>query len=266
MDEVVASASTAARVVTTYGTREGVLTLTLSSNCNRNALSRALLAELLAALEEADRDSSVKVVVIAADGPSFCSGADLAEAGSASMRGIVQGIVDVQRLMVSLSKPVVARVHGSVRAGGIGLVASADVAIGTKDSTYAFTEVRLGLAAAAISIPVLPRMTDRAAADYFLSGRLFDGATAAQLGLLTRAVDERILDEAVGETVSELLRGSAQGLRATKALLTAPLRARFDELAEEMVDLSSDLFDSPEGRRQMTAVMAGARPSKGVSR
>jgi enoyl-CoA hydratase/methylglutaconyl-CoA hydratase len=253
-------------VVTTCGPRKGVLTLTLSSVHNRNALSRPLLAALFAGLEEAERDDSIKVVVIRADGPSFCSGADLVEAASGSMGGIVQGILDVQLLMVTLSKPVVARVHGSVRAGGIGLVASADVAIGTSDSTYALTEVRLGLAAAVISIPVLPRLTDRAAADYFLSGRLFDGATAAQLGLLTRAVDERSLDATVDEAVSELLRGSPQGLRATKALLTAQLRQRFGALSQEMVDLSADLFDSPEARERLAAVMAGNRPSTSVSR
>lgn len=237
----------------------GVATLTLNSVANRNALSRELLDELLGLLEKAEGDDGIRVVVLRANGPSFCSGADLKAARSGSMSPIVRGIVEVQRRIVTMGKPLVARVHGSVRAGGLGVVAAADIAVGSLESSYAFTEVRLGLAAAAISLTVLPRLTDRAASDYFLTGRVFDGAAAERMGLLTRAVPEAELDAAVDSVVGDLLQGSPQGLRATKTLLNAPLRGRLDEFGQEMIDLSAELFASPEARRAMEAVLSRGR-------
>lgn len=249
-------------VLAGWDRERGVASVTLNSAANRNALSRGLLEELLGLLDQAEEDAAIRAVVLRANGPAFCSGADLAAARSGSMTPIVRGIVAVQRRIVSLGKPVVARVHGAVRAGGLGLVAAADVAVGSLESSYAFTEVRLGLAAAAISLTVLPRLSDRAAAEYFLTGRTFDGAEAARIGLLTRAVPEAELDAAVEAVTGELLRGSPQGLRATKALLTAPLRRRLDELGEEMIDLSAELFASPQACQAMEAVLAKGRASR----
>src|SRR3546814_10752649 len=100
-------------------------------------------------------------------------------------------LVDLQRRIATLDKPVVTRLHGNVRAGGIGIVAASDIAISAADATYAFTEVRLGLTTAAITLSVLPRMTDRSAAQTFLTGEVFDGTTAAGMGLVTTAVPER---------------------------------------------------------------------------
>lgn len=249
-------------VLPEWDRERGVATLTLNSVANRNALSRGLLDGLLDLLGQAEDDAAVRVVVLRANGPAFCSGADLTAARSGSMTPIVRGIVQVQQRIVTLGKPVVARVHGAVRAGGLGLVAAADIAVGARESTYAFTEVRLGLAAAAISLTVLPRLGERAAADYFLTGRVFDGATAARIGLLTRAVPQAELDAAVDAVVGELLQGSAQGLRATKALLTAGLRRRVEELGPQMIDLSAELFASDEARRAMEVLLARGRPAR----
>ncbi|MER6170574.1 enoyl-CoA hydratase-related protein [Streptosporangium sp. NPDC001681] len=99
----------------------GVAVLTLDSVANRNALSRPLLDQLTALLRRAAADDAVRVVVLRANGPSFCSGADLAAVRSGAMTPIVEGVVEVQRLVVTMPKPVVARVHGTVRAGGLGL-------------------------------------------------------------------------------------------------------------------------------------------------
>ncbi|MGI5159241.1 enoyl-CoA hydratase-related protein [Microbispora sp. CA-102843] len=247
------------RVLSGWDRDRGVATLTLNSIANRNALSFGLLDELLRLLEQAEDDDSIRVVVLRANGPSFCSGADLAAARSGSMAPIVRGIVEVQRRIVTMSKPVVARVHGSVRAGGLGVVAAADIAVGSTESSYALTEVRLGLAAASISLTVLPRLTDRAASYYLLSGRAFDGAAAERMGLLTCAVPEAELDAAVESVVSDVLKGNPQGLRETKTLLTAPLRRRLDELGQDMIDLSAELFASPEARRAIEAVLSRGR-------
>src|SRR4051794_17389857 len=141
----------------------GVATLTLDSPHNRNALSRQLVTELFEGLERAAADPAVKVVLIRAEGRVFCSGADLSEASTEGMELGARRIVDLQRLIVSMDKPVVVRAYGAVRAGGIGIVAAADIAIASDDATFALTEVKLGLAAAIISLTVHHRMNPRAA-------------------------------------------------------------------------------------------------------
>jgi len=238
-----------------YGVAEQVATITFDSQHNRNALSRQLVGELFAHLETAEADGDVKVVVIRADGRTFCSGADLSEAGEDGMEKAAGVLVDLQRRLASLSKPVVARVHGNVRAGGIGIVAACDIAISADDATYAFTEVRLGLTPAAISLSVLPRMTDRSAALTFLTGEVFDGTTAAQMGLVTKAVPESEIDFEVQRVCAALVKGNPQGLRETKQLIGAPLVKRIDELGGELAKLSARLFGSDEAKTAMTAFL-----------
>ena len=174
-----------------YDVADQVATITLDSPHNRNALSRQLVTELFARLEAADADDDVKVVVIRAEGKVFCSGADLSEASADGMEEGARAMVAMQRQIVALSKPVVTRLHGAVRAGGIGIVAASDIAIAADDTTFALTEVKLGLAPAVISLTVLPRLTSRAAALTCLTGEVFDGAEAAEMGLVTRAVARR---------------------------------------------------------------------------
>ena len=135
-----------------YSVSDAVATITLDSPRNRNALSRQLVGELGERLERADSDEQVSVVVLRAEGRVFCSGADLSEASAGSMEEGAAAIVALQRRIVTLAKPVVVRLHGAVRAGGIGIVAAADIAISAEDTTYALTEVKLGLTPAVISM------------------------------------------------------------------------------------------------------------------
>jgi methylglutaconyl-CoA hydratase len=233
-----------------------VATLTLDSQHNRNALSRQLVAELLERFDRAETDHHVKVVVLRAEGRTFCSGADLSEASDEGMEQAAGVLVDLQRRIATLPQPVVARVHGNVRAGGIGIVAAADIAISATDATYAFTEVRLGLTPAAISLTVLPRMTDRAAALTFLTGEVFDGTAAAGMGLVTRAVPEEELDAELEKVCAALVKGNPQGLRETKQLLGRPLVERMDRHGPDLAKLSARLFGSQEARSAMLAFLS----------
>src|SRR5699024_10589965 len=147
-----------------YAVENGIATLSFDSPHNRNALSKQLVSEFHERLARAAAEDAVKVVVVRAEGRTFCSGADLSEASDEGMEQAAGVIVELQRALVSHPKPVVTRVHGAVRAGGIGIVAASDIAISAEDATYAFTEVKLALTPAAISLTVLPRMTDRSAA------------------------------------------------------------------------------------------------------
>jgi enoyl-CoA hydratase/methylglutaconyl-CoA hydratase len=237
-----------------YAVEGGVGTITLDSAHNRNALSRQLVGELFERLEAAAGDESRVVVLRSAD-RVFCSGADLSEAAEGGMEEGARALVEMQRRIVTHPKPVVTRLAGPVRAGGLGIVAASDVAICADDVTFAFTESRLGLAPAVISLTVLPRLTSRAAADTFLTGRTFDAAEAAAMGLVTRAVPAADLDTEVDRVVADLLEAHPQGLRETKALIGRDLVARIDAQAEEMAATSARLFGSEGAREAMTAFL-----------
>jgi methylglutaconyl-CoA hydratase len=246
-------------------TVRGVATLTLDSPHNRNALSTALMRRLREALAAAVADDAVRVIVLDHAGPVFCSGIDLAEAAAASA-GTAGGdpAASLPGLLADVwecPKPVVARVAGPARAGGLGLVAAADVAICAEPATFAFTEVRLGVVPAVISAVVLPRLAPRAAARLFLTGEVFDGPAAARAGLVTAAVPAGELDAAVTAVCAELVRAGPGAHAGTKALLrrfAAPdLRTDLAALAE----LSVGYFRSAEAREGMAAFRERRDPS-----
>ena len=230
-------------------------TITLDSQHNRNALSRQLVAELFAALEAAEADADVRVVLSPPAGPVFCSGADLAEATAEGMEDGARRIVALQRLIATMDKPVVARVHGAGprrRHRDRGRLRHRHRA---DDATFALTEVKLGLAAAIISLTVHARMNPRAAALTTLGGEVFSGADAAAYGLVTEAVPADALDARVAEVCAQLATGAPQGLRESKAILNRDLVARIDAHGEEMAALSARLFASDEAREAMTAFL-----------
>jgi enoyl-CoA hydratase/carnithine racemase len=239
-----------------YAVADAVATITLDSQPNRNALSRRLVTELFAHLEAAEADDAVRVVLIRAEGRVFCSGADLGEASAEGMEVGARRIVDLQRLVVTMSKPVVTRVHGAVRAGGIGIVAASDIAIAADEATFALTEVKLGLAAAIISLTVHHRMNPRAAALTTLGGEVFGGREAAAYGLVTTAVPGDDLDAEVARVCASLATGAPQGLRESKRILNRDLVARIDAQGEELAALSARLFASDEAREAMAAFLS----------
>ena len=235
---------------------DAVATITFDSQHNRNALSRQLVTELFGHLQAAEADDSVRVVLIRAEGKVFCSGADLAEASSEGMEVGARRIVELQRLIAAMDKPVVTRLHGAVRAGGIGIVAASDIAVAAEDATFALTEVKLGLAAAIISLTVHHRMNPRAAALTTLGGEVFTGRDAAAYGLVTLAVPADELDAEVARVCASLATGAPQGLRESKRILNRDLIARIDAHGEEMATLSARLFASDEARAAMTAFLS----------
>ena len=228
--------------------------LTMTSDHNRNALSSRLVAELLGAFERAASDR-VNAVVLQAEGKAFCSGADLAEAMRDGMEVAAVELTRLIRVILAHPLPVVARVHGPVRAGGLGIIAACDVVIAADDVTYAFTEARLGLTPAVISVSVLPRMTPRCASLTFLAGGPFDGRFAVDSGLITLAVPRKELDEAVTDVLQGLLSAERQGLEETKFLLNRDVIARLDSAREDVVHTSARLFASSVARVHMRAFL-----------
>lgn len=238
-----------------YAVEDGVGTITLDSPHNRNALSRQLVNELFQRLDEAAADDEVRVVVMRSADRVFCSGADLSEAASGSMTEGAGALVELQRVILTHPKPIVTRLGGPVRAGGLGIVASSDLVICGDDVTFALTESRLALAPAVISLTLIPRLTSRAAYDTFLSGRAFDAAEAAAMGLVTRSVPAAELDAAVEAACADLLKAHPQGLRETKKVLSRGVLEYLEANAEDMIALSARLFSSDEARDAMLAFL-----------
>lgn len=231
----------------------GVAVLTLDSPHNRNALSARLVTELSEALRDAAADPGVRAVLLTHTGGTFCAGADLREAG-AGLDGPSR-LVGLLRAIVESPKPVVAVVRGHARGGGVGLVAACDLAVAGPEATFAFTEVRLGLAPAVISLPVLARLDPRAATRYFLTGERFGPEEAVRIGLVTAAEEE------LEQVLAGLRAGSPQGLAESKALTTGPLLTAFATRGEEVAEISARLLTSPEAAEGVRAFLERRDPS-----
>lgn len=221
-----------------------IAVLTLNSPANRNALSRALVAQLHEHLEAASADESLHGVVIRSEHPVFCAGADLKEAQSVDMVEAARRVIALERAIAACAVPVVVRLDGPVRAGGIGLVASADVVVCSRDVTFALTEVRLGLAAAIISIPLKARVEARALADWSLTAREFSAEQAREGGLVTLICPGERVDQRIEMVLDDLRAAVRQGLVAAKQILVAELLEAFDRDGEQMAQVSGRLFHS----------------------
>ncbi|MDT4911102.1 MAG: enoyl-CoA hydratase [Pseudonocardiales bacterium] len=243
-----------------YAVERAIATVTLDSPANRNALSTQLVSELTAHLSTAAADDAVRAVVLTHTGTVFCAGADLKEqASEGGPEAGTRRMLALLRTIVELPKPVVARVDGAVRAGGLGIVGACDIALASEQASFAFTEVRLGLAPAIISLTTLGRMTERAASRYYLTGETFRASAAATSGLITAAVDD--LDAELA-TITDALRScSPQGLAETKPLTTRGARAAFADRADEVQEQSARLFGSEEAREGMLAFLQ-KRPAR----
>ncbi len=242
-----------------YGVDGGVAVATLDSPTNRNALSSQLVSELTAHLETAAGDSGVRAVVLTHAGTVFCAGADLKEqAGEGGPAAGTKRMLGLLRAIVELPKPVIARVDGAVRAGGLGVVGACDIAIASRAASFAFTEVRLGLAPAIISLTTLGRMSERAAARFYLTGETFGADAAAACGLITTAAND--LDAELAGVTDSLRACSPQGLAETKPLTNAGVRTEFAGRAEQVQAQSQRLFGSEEAREGMTAFLEKRAP------
>ncbi|MFF0111263.1 enoyl-CoA hydratase family protein [Streptomyces prasinus] len=230
----------------------GIETLSLDAPERRNALSAALVAELAGALTDAGRDDGVRAVVLTHTGNTFSAGADLRDPPAP------EALTGLLRQLVALPKPVVARVTGHVRAGGLGLLGACDIAAASDTATFAFTEVRIGVAPAVISLPLLPRADPRALARHYLTGERFDAAEAVRTGLLTAHGED--VDAVLAPVLDGLRRAAPEALAETKRLLTARVLETFDRDAAGLTALSARLFSSATAREGMTAFLERRDP------
>jgi methylglutaconyl-CoA hydratase len=244
----------------------GVARLTLARPEKHNALSAEMIDDLTEAAYDLGRNASVRVVVLAGEGASFCAGGDLGWMRAQFEATRAGRIVEARRLAMlfralnELPKPLIARVHGNAFGGGIGILSVCDMAIAAATARFGLTEVRLGIIPATISPYVIARIGEAKARPLFLSGKIIDAWQAHAAGLLSRVVPEDALDEAIESEVRHLLAASPQAAARAKALARSLGMPITDELIDRVIEQLVDTWETEEAREGLAAFFERREP------
>ena len=242
-------------------TERGVMTVTLVDVENRNALGAGLLTGLHDAIVAANADESVRAVVVTNEGNTFCAGANLKErsgisgSGASGSGAVSIGFDQLLHAIQTSPTPIIGRIAGHVVGGGNGLASALDISIAAEDVKFGFTEVRLGVVPAIISVVCLPKMRRGEAMEAFLRGHRFPASRAAELGLINRAVPAAELDAAVEEVLADLRKGGPNALGFAKQLVYEVPALSQKDAFQWTTRLSSDLFKSEEAAAGMKAFL-----------
>jgi len=231
-----------------------------------NALSPELCAALDQALHELGHDDAVRVIVLGGRGPSFCAGADLAAMKASAAASFDFNLAEAQRLggmfaaLADCPKPLVARIHGSVFGGGVGLACACDVSVASEDARFGLTEVRLGILPALISPYVIRRLGDARARELMLTGERFDARTALEYRMIQRLVPAGELDAAVEERVSELLKGAPHAQARIKMLLELWADSTWEEYRAALPRALAEVRSGDEARDGLASFFEKRKP------
>ena len=246
----------------------GVARVTLDRPEVRNAFDDVLIGRLKEAFVDIEKDPGVRVLVLAGNGPAFCAGADLNWMRRMADYGYHDNVADARALAEMLgaldrmTKPTVARVHGAAFAGGTGLVAACDIAVGTPQAKFCFSEAKLGLSPATISPYVIRAIGERAARRYFLSAEVFGAEDALRIGLLSMLVAADELDAAIEGLLQHLLSGGPQAHAKIKELVRAVSGRLLDEaLIADTARRIAEIRASEEGKEGIAAFLEKRKPS-----
>ena len=234
----------------------------------RNAFDDELIANLAKTLRKLDADDSVRAVVLMGAGPAFCAGADLnwmkRMAGYTLEQNYAdaKALADMLKTLDRLSKPTIARVHGPAYAGGVGLVAACDIAIGTVEAEFALTESKLGLSPATISPYVIRAMGERMAHRYFLTAEKFSAAEAYRIGLLSELCLPGELDDKINELLGHIVLGGKSALAQIKDLIRAVSRGPIDDtMIDGTAQRIAEIRVSKEGREGIASFLGKRKPA-----
>ena len=234
----------------------------------RNAFDDALIAALAKMLKKLDADDSIRAVVLMGAGPAFCAGADLNWMKRMAGYTLEQNHADAKALagmlkvLDRLSKPTIARVHGPAYAGGVGLVAACDIAVGTVDAEFALTEAKLGLSPATISPYVVRAMGERMAHRYFLTAEKFSAAEAYRMGLLSELCLPGELDGKINELLGHIVSGGKDALAEIKDLIRAVSRGAIDDpMIDDTAERIARIRVSKEGREGIASFLGKRKPA-----
>jgi methylglutaconyl-CoA hydratase len=247
--------------------RDLVAIVTLNRPEVRNAFDDALISSLTRTLLELEKDDAVRAMVLAGAGSAFCAGADLNWMRRMAGYGYEQNLADAQALagmlktLDRMSKPTVARVHGPAYAGGVGLVAACDIAIGSPQAEFCLTEVKLGLSPATISPYVVRAMGARLARRYFLTGEVIDAEEARRLRLLSKIAPNEELDGAVNAVLGHLVAGGREAHARIKDLIGAVSAGPVDDaMIADTARRIAEIRVSPEGREGISSFLEKRKP------
>ena len=253
--------------VLTVTLQDGVQTLTLSRPDVRNAFNDEVIAELKNAFIAVAQNPQVRCVVLAAEGPAFCAGADLNWMRRMADYTHAENLTDAGELAAMLKaiytcpQPTIARVQGDVYAGGLGLVAACDMVVSVDTAHFCLSEVKLGLIPATISPYVIRAMGARAAHRYFLTAERFDAHEAHRVGLVHEVVPPDALDSQVDEWVQAVLKASPNALRACKKLLQDVAEREINApLIRQTVEGIADIRASSEGKEGVQSFLQKRKP------
>lgn len=248
---------------TLYEVRKGAAWITLNRPENRNALSSILVSELYAHLKAANDDPAVRCIVITGTGPAFCAGADLKSPPGQTIEGGGPAVpyAEVLTTILESDKPVIAAVNGAAFAGGLGLVGAADIVITADDVKFSFSEVRIGVIPAVISVVCLPKLGTHHGMKLFLTGERFTGTQAVEMGFAHRAVPLEQLIDAVQEEIDMINLGGPNAVVECKKLVRRVQELSIEEGFKETSDWSARLFRSEEGTEGITAFREKRKPS-----
>lgn len=244
----------------------GVVTVTLNRPEKRNAMSAGMIAELTHMADSIGASEETRVIVLAASGPVYCAGGDLAwmqaqiEADRATRMVEARKIAEMLKALNTMRAPMIARVHGNAFGGGLGLMSVCDAVIAVDEARFGLTETRLGLIPATIGPYVVARLGEGQARTVFMSSQLFGAVEAMRLGLVTRVVTAADLDAAVEAEVSPYLSVSAQAVGAAKSL------ARFlgpqidDAVIDETITRLADTWETEDASEGIAAFLEKRKP------
>jgi methylglutaconyl-CoA hydratase len=246
--------------------KDGVARVTLNRPEVRNAFDDALILQLKKVFEEIAKDDSVRALVLAGNGPAFCAGADLNWMKRMAGYGYEQNLADARALADMLAAldrlpvPTIARVHGPAFAGGTGLVAACDIAVGTAEAKFCFSEAKLGLSPATISPHVIRAIGERAARRYFLTAEVFDAQEAFRIGMLSILTEK--LDETIDGLLQHLLEGGPEAMKKIKDLIRAvSFRPLDDALVADTARRIAEIRVSPEGKEGIASFLEKRKTS-----
>lgn len=247
----------------------GVATVTLNRPDVRNAFNETSIAELAQVFAEIDAAAEVRAVVLAANGPAFCAGADLnwmkkmANYSHAENRSDAGQLANMLRNIYLCSKPVLAKVQGDCYAGGMGLVAACDIIVAQRGVNFCLSEVRLGLIPATISPYVIKAMGEQAARRYFLTAERFDAAQAYQLGMVHElAEDAAELDQKSAALVKALVGNGPQAVQKAKRLVREVAGREINAtLLADTAERIAEIRASAEGREGVQSFLEKRKPN-----
>ncbi len=246
----------------------GLATVTLNRPDVRNAFNEDVIAELTQAFTRLGQQADVRCIVLAANGPAFCAGADLnwmrRIAGYSHAENVADAaqLAEMLRVIHTCPKPTVARVQGDVYAGGMGLVAACDVAVSVDTAHFCLSEVKLGLIPATISPYVIRAMGTRAAHRYFLTAERFNAAEALRIGFVHEVVAAEALDATVAQITSDLLAASPNAVTTCKRVVRDVAGQEISlELVAMTVQAIADSRTSLHGREGVQAFLEKRKPS-----